>query len=98
MPASPASFVVRQPFADIDCPNAVTWTNDICKLFTDLDIQHMKVHNIDLSSIDSVRVWATHIFKEVSTGDMPPAGSGEAAWTQDMVNTFGCWIKQGMPE
>lgn len=92
-------LVSRKPFSDLECPKAVTWTNDIRKLFTNLDIQHMKrIHNIDLSNINSVRTWATHIFSEVSVGDMPPAGSGEDAWTPDMVNMFGCWVKQGMPE
>jgi hypothetical protein len=98
MTSKTTAHVARKPFADMTCPKPVTWTADIRKLFTDLDIAHMKkIHNIDLSNVDSVRMWATHIFDEVSSGDMPPSGSGEAAWTPDMVNTFGCWIKQGMP-
>jgi hypothetical protein len=67
-------------------------------MFTPLDIAHMKqAKNIDLSSYDSVKIWAAKIYNEVASHDMPPPQSGEASWTQDMVNTFGCWIKQGCP-
>lgn len=88
-------------FAKLNCPSNVTWTNDIAKLFTSTDVEHMKqVTNnaLDLSNYDSVKVWATKIYQEVSSGHMPPAGSGESPWTQDMVNTFGCWIQQDCPK
>jgi hypothetical protein len=88
-------------FASLNCPGSVTWTNDIQKLFTQTDIDHMKqVTNgaLDLSSYSSVKIWATKIYSEVSSKAMPPPGSGEQPWTDDMVNTFGCWIQQGCPQ
>jgi hypothetical protein len=91
----------RSFFTQLNCPNAVTWTNDVKKLFTALDIDHMKKKTmgaLDLSDYDSVKVWAPKIYQEVSSGAMPPDGSGENAWTPAMVNTFGCWIQQGYPK
>lgn len=88
-------------FADLNCPTSVTWTNDIQQLFTSTDVAHMKqVTNgaLDLSSYDSVKVWASKIYNEVASGSMPPPGSGENPWTPEMINTFGCWIQQGTPE
>jgi hypothetical protein len=91
----------RNIFAQMNCPNQVTWTADIQGLFTAVDVAHMKnVTNgaLDLSDYQSVKVWATTIYQEVSSGAMPPAGSGEGAWTPAMINTFGCWIQQGCPQ
>lgn len=91
----------RKIFAEMNCPNPVTWTVDIKGLFTAVDVDHMKrVTNgaLDLSSYQSVKVWATKIYQEVSSGAMPPAGSGENEWTPAMVNTLGCWIQQGCPQ
>jgi hypothetical protein len=91
--------MAHNPFELMDCPDPITWTNDIRRLFTEVDIDHMKqAKHIDLGDYMSVKIWATKIYKEVSSGDMPPPGSGEAQWTSAMVNTFGCWIKQGCPE
>lgn len=93
--------VSHEFFASLSCPTSVTWTNDIQKLFTATDVAHMKsVTNgaLDLSSYSSVHIWAAKIYSEVSTGAMPPAGSGEGPWTKDMINTFGCWIQQGCPQ
>lgn len=89
----------RVTLAQLNCPAPVTWTADIKGLFTPLDIDHMKkVHPpIDLSSYESVKIWAAKIYQEVSTGGMPPAHSGEAAWNQAMINKFGCWMQQGCP-
>jgi hypothetical protein len=88
-------------FAALSCPTQVTWTKNIQQLFTATDVAHMKqVTNgaLDLSSYSSVQMWAVKIYSEVSSGAMPPAGSGEQPWTPDMVNTFGCWIQQGCPQ
>jgi hypothetical protein len=90
----------RKTFAQLNCPNPVTWTADIQKLFTAVDVAHMKSvtgGSLDLSNYNSVKIWATQIYQEVSTGQMPPVQSGENAWTPAMVNTFGCWIQQGCP-
>jgi hypothetical protein len=91
----------REFFSALSCPTSVTWTNDIAKLFTSTDVEHMKQvtgGSLDLSSYASVKIWATKIYSEVASGAMPPAGSGEQPWTQDMINTFGCWIQQGTPQ
>ncbi len=88
-------------FSQLTCPDPITWTNNIAKLFTATDVAHMKQVTggaLDLSSYASVKVYASIIFTKVSTHQMPPAGSGEKAWTPDMVNTFGCWIQQGCPQ
>lgn len=85
-------------FAAMGCPNAVTWTNDIQKLFTPTDIAHMQSKGIDLSSYDDVKINAVPIYTKVSTQKMPPPGSGEQPWPQEWVDTFGCWIKQGCPQ
>ena len=85
-------------FAALSCPKPVTWTADIQKMFTTEDINHMlQVTNnqLNLGNYSSVKIWASKIYSEVAAGAMPPPGSGEQPWTQDMVNTFGCWIQQG---
>jgi hypothetical protein len=89
------------PFAAMNCPAQVTWSNDIKQLFTPLDVDHMKkAKNIDLSDYNSTKIWAFQIYNAVSSIPvyMPPPQSGEAPWTADMINTFGCWIKQGCPQ
>jgi hypothetical protein len=88
-------------FASLNCSTPVTWTKDIAKLFTPTDVAHMKGvtgNRLDLSSYQSVKVWASAIYQQVSSGSMPPPGSGESPWTQAMINTFGCWIQQGCPQ
>jgi hypothetical protein len=85
-------------FADMACPNAVTWTNDIKQMFTATDIAHMKTKGIDLSSYQDVMINAVPIYTQVSSGSMPPPGSGEQPWSQAWVATFGCWIQQGCPQ
>ncbi len=85
-------------FASLNCPQQVTWTNDIKKMFTALDIAHMKPKGIDLSSYDSVKINAVPIYDQVSQGSMPPPGSGETPWSPAWVNTFACWIKQNCPQ
>lgn len=81
-----------------DCPAQVTFEKDIRPLFRDVDVAHMKnIQNIDLSSYDSVVIWAAKIYQLVASGRMPPPGSGNR-WTPEMVKTFGCWIKQGKPK
>ena len=88
-------------FAALNCPKPVTWVADIKGLFTSTDVAHMKnnvVFSVDLSDYTQVKTYARKIYTEVSNGNMPPPGSGENAWTADMVNTFGCWNAQGCPE
>jgi hypothetical protein len=84
-------------FNALACPNPVSWNNDIKKLFTATDIAHMKTKGIDLGNYDSVKINAVPIYNQVSSGSMPPPGSGEQPWPPAWVNTFGCWIQQGCP-
>jgi hypothetical protein len=89
----------HQFFATLNCPNNVTWTNDIKQMFTPLDIDHMKkAKNIDLGNYASVKLWAAKIYEVVASGQMPPPGSGEPRWPQAKVDTFGCWIQQNCPQ
>jgi porphyrinogen peroxidase len=88
-------------FAALNCPNPVTWTDTIAGLFTASDIAHMKAvtdGRVDFGSYTSVKIWAHRIYNVVSTGNMPPPGSGEQPWTHGKVNMFGCWIQQDCPE
>ena len=88
----------REFFAGLNCPNRVTWSNDIKQMFTALDIDHMKKKGIDLSDYQDVKVNAAQIYTRVANGSMPPPGSGEPRWPQPKVDTFGCWIQQGCPQ
>jgi hypothetical protein len=88
----------RAHFAALQGSTNVTWTNNIKQMFTAKDIAHMKTKNIDLSDYTSVSINAVAIYSRVSNGSMPPPGSGQNAWTPDMVNTFGLWIQQGTPQ
>ncbi|HWA61547.1 MAG TPA: hypothetical protein VG939_09230 [Caulobacteraceae bacterium] len=85
-------------FEAMSCPTSVTWTKDIKQMFTATDIAHMKTKGIDLSSYQDVMINAVQIYGRVSTGSMPPPGSGEKPWSQAWVQTFGCWIQQNCPE
>jgi len=91
----------RATLAQMNCPNPVSWSADVKKLFTQTDVDHMKAVTggaLDLSSYNSVKIWSAKVYQLVSSGAMPPAGSGENAWTPAMVSTFGCWIQQGFPQ
>ena len=60
-------------FAAMACPSQVTWTNDIQKLFTPTDIDHMKaVLNIDLGNYQSVKINAVRIYSAVSRAACRP--------------------------
>lgn len=88
-------------FKSLSCPSKVTWTANIKSMFTSMDISHMKQVTggaLNLGDYNSVKIWATKIYAEVSSGAMPPPGSGENPWAADMINTLGCWIQQGCPE
>jgi uncharacterized lipoprotein YajG len=85
-------------FAAQNCPNPVTWTNDIQNFFTETDIQHMAMQGrpIHLDSYTDVKVHANQIYSAVSSGYMPQPP--EQPWTvthPDWITTFACWIKQG---
>jgi hypothetical protein len=75
---------------------ALSFARDIRPMFTDEDVEHMKQFGMDLSKREDVAAHADNIYKQVSTGGMPPPGSG-TAWTQDMCLTLKAWQEQGCP-
>jgi hypothetical protein len=82
--------------AATSCPPGVSFAKNIAPLFNSTDVAHMKqvTHgSLDLSSYDSVKIWASQIYSQVSTGDMPPPP--QQPWTSDQVSLFACWISQG---
>lgn len=82
-------------FADLNCPNAVTWTHDIAKLFTATDKACMKPRGYDLSNYDDVKAKAKAILGQVAQKKMP---KGAPPWSQEWINTFACWVKQQCPK
>lgn len=80
----------------LSCPSPVSWAANVKTLFTSNDVDHMK-HvtggRLDLSDYTSTQIWAYKVYEYVANGYMPPGNP----WTQDMVNTFGCWIQQNFP-
>jgi hypothetical protein len=86
----------RDLIAELNCTVPVTWTNDIQKLFGRTDVDHMKAATagrLDLSSYDSVKIWAWKVYEYVENKYMPPS----APWPDAQILTFGCWVKAGCP-
>jgi hypothetical protein len=75
----------------------LSFANDIRPLFTDLDVAHMKAAGLDLSDREQVAEKADAILETVSSGTMPPPGSGESQWTNAMCETFKQWRNAGCP-
>ena len=83
--------------SELNCTPGLSFAKYIAPLFNSTDVQHMLYatnSQLDLSQYDSVKVWAHAIYKKVSEHIMPPPPADP--WTPDMVNTFACWIQQGM--
>ena len=76
---------------------ALSFARDIRPLFTDVDVEHMKRFNLDLSDHDSVAEHADAILGTVTSGKMPPPGEGRERWTGLMCATFQQWMEQGCP-
>ena len=55
---------------------ALSFAADIRPLFTDTDIEHMKIYGLDLSSCEDVAKEAKNIFSAVTAGTMPPPADG----------------------
>ena len=62
----------RKFFAELKCPNPITWSKDIMHMFTAVDVAHMKKKGLDLSSYNDVMINAVQIYSRVATGSMPP--------------------------
>lgn len=92
---------LHDEIAGLSCPKIqLSFAKDIAPLFTATDIDHMKSvtqGGLDLSDYEDVKIYASIIYKKVSSGEMPPPGVGENPWSQQMVQTFGCWMQQNCP-
>jgi len=76
---------------------AVSFTQDIRPLFTDMDVAHMKNLGVPLDDFDYMRdpSHAQSVLHKVSTGAMPPRRSGEPAWSPETVQLFRDWMAAG---
>lgn len=75
---------------------ALSYANDIRPMFTDMDVDHMKMA-MNLADRDSVFQHAEAIYKSVTAGSMPPQPSGETRWSAPMCRLFKDWWEQGGP-
>jgi hypothetical protein len=75
----------------------VSFKTDILPLFTSMDIEHMTGMGVSLDdySYMSEPANASGVYKQVSTGSMPPSASGEQPWSQDEVQLFKAWMDGG---
>ena len=73
----------------------LSFTRDIRPMFTDTDVDHMQPFGIDLSDKDDVEAHADAIYIAVSDGSMPPEGSGETRWSDEMCARFKQWQTRG---
>jgi len=76
---------------------AVSFAQDIRRLFTDMDVAHMKGADVLLDDFGYMRdpAHAQKVLDAVSTGVMPPQSSGELSWPPDRVQLFRDWIAGG---
>ncbi len=71
----------------------VSFDKDIKPLMTDTDRDHM-LFMFDLWSYKDVKDNADDIYDAVSSGRMPPPGTG-ARWPKDKVDLFKQWMDDG---
>lgn len=76
---------------------AASFAQDIRPLFTDMDIAHMRSLGVSLDDFGymSDPTHAENVLEKVSTGAMPPRGSGEPSWSPENVQLFRDWIAAG---
>ena len=74
----------------------LSFAKDIRPLFTDKDVDHMKRFGLDLSDHAHVKEKAEAILGTVTSGKMPPKGTGDP-WTPQMCDTFKRWMEAGCP-
>lgn len=81
--------------------NPVSFQADILPLFTQADIEHMgrvKVRLDDygyMSDPTNDHAHARRVQEVVSTGEMPPASTGEESWSPEKVELFSRWMEGG---
>lgn len=76
---------------------SVSYAHDIRPLFTDMDIAHMRPMGVLLDDFTymSDPGHAQGVLDQVSSGSMPPSGSGEPPWPPERVQLFRDWINGG---
>ena len=76
---------------------AVSFGTDIRRLFTDMDVAHMKNFGVQLDDFDFMRDpdHAQKVLGVVSSGSMPPRNSGEPPWPPERVQLFRDWMEGG---
>jgi hypothetical protein len=91
---NPKTHMARRAlFSTAACKAGLSYATDIRPLFNTQEIKCMITNGpFDLSKYADVKANATAIYNAVNSGSMP---LGLPAWTDDMVNTFQCWMQQG---
>jgi hypothetical protein len=76
----------------------VSFKADILPLFTSMDIAHMSEFGVWLGDYAymSQPANASAVRGQVSSGNMPPADSGDQPWTAAHVALFESWIAGGL--
>ena len=76
-----------------------SFKKDIRPLFRDVDVEHMKVYGLDLSSYQQVKDNAQSILDTVTSTDdnvrMPPPP--DPPWIQAQIQLFRQWMADGFP-
>ena len=71
---------------------ALSFANDIRRLFRDTDVETMKDFGRDLSSYEQVKEKAPEIYAAVEDGSMPC----DEPWPKNDVALFKRWMDEGM--
>jgi hypothetical protein len=71
--------------------------SEILPLFTQMDIDHMRQHGVELDSYDYMKVpdHATAVLGQVVQQKMPPPESGEDPWPMYRCEIFMLWMASG---
>src|SRR6202521_1709523 len=96
-PAPPTPPPATQP-PETPMPKT-SFANDIRPLFRDIDVQHMKDYDLDLSDYQQVRDSSSDILMKVklTTGRRMPPPPGPP-WDADQIALFQKWIDDGFPK
>jgi hypothetical protein len=75
----------------------VSFETDVLPLFTSMDKEHMSHVGVELDdySYMSQPDHASEVYNQVSSGRMPPSGSGEDPWPEEKVQLFKEWMDGG---
>ena len=71
---------------------ALSFANDIRRLFRNTDVETMKDFGLDLSSYEQVKEKAPEIYAAVEDGRMPC----DEPWPKNDVALFKSWMDEGM--